>query len=102
MRDLTRKAQRRAISTVDCDRFRQIGEERRHLLRRFEIMLGRQPAAILGGHHLALGDADQRVMGGIVVGRGEIGFVGGDERQIELIGEIDRARARRSCSSSVP
>ena len=55
-----------------------------------EIMLGRQPAAVVGGQHFAFGDADQRVMGGIVVGPREIGLVGGDQRQVKLVGEIDQ------------
>ena len=54
-------------------------------------MLGRQPAAVLGDQHLALGDADQRVMRGIIVGLGEIRLVGGDQRHFEAVGEFDQA-----------
>ena len=101
-RGLGRKAQRLAISTVFSIASGRSANSAAISLRRLEIMLGRQPAAVLGGDDLALGDADQRIMGGEVVGRGEIGLVGGDQRQVELIGEIDQAGFGRALVARVP
>ena len=76
------------------DRLGNVGEERRHFLLALEIMLGRQAAAILGDQHLALGDADQRVMRGVIIRLCEIGLVGRDQRHFEAVGEVDEALLR--------
>ena len=76
------------------DRFRHVGEQGRHFLLALEIMLGCQPATLLGDQHFALGDADQCVMGRVVVRLGKVGFVGGNKRHFELEGEIDEPLLR--------
>ena len=76
------------------DRLGNVGEERRHLLLGLEVMLGREAAAVLGDQHLALGDADQRVMRGVVIGLGEVGLVGGDQRDFEAVGKLNQAALR--------
>jgi hypothetical protein len=81
-----------ALGDLDrvLDRFGQIGELRRHLGRRFETMLARQPPAILLRDEGAVGDAEQRVMRLVHVGAAEMHIVGGDQRQVFGIGEIDQ------------
>ena len=68
-------------------------------------MLGRQPAArLLLVDVGAVGDAEQRVVGVVEVAGREVHVVGGDERQVEVVGEADEAglgrllggRARRA------
>ena len=67
----------------------QIGEEQPHLGRRFEIMLAGQTAAVRIRERDALLDAEQHVMRLLVARIGEERIVGGDQRQIVRIGEID-------------
>ena len=54
-------------------------------------MIGGQLLAVGLGDQPAAGDAEQRVMGFVVVVGGEIGFVGRNQRQALAIGEIDQA-----------
>ena len=58
-----RTAQRRAISAVIVDRFRQVGKQLAHLVGRLEILRGLYPRALLLAQITAMGDADQRIMG---------------------------------------
>ncbi len=74
------------------ERLRQIGEQLRHLLGGLEVVIARDATAVVLRHHAALGDAEQRVVGLVVVGRGEVDLVGGDERDAELVGERDELR----------
>ena len=67
-----RKAQRSAISTVERERLRQVGEQRRPSRARLEAVLGVSWRRSVFGHQPALGDADQRVMRLVVVARREI------------------------------
>ena len=72
------------------DRFRQIGEQRRHFGAALEPVLGRELCAVAVGDELALGDAEQRIVRFVVLARGEERLVGGDERQAARISEIDQ------------
>ena len=70
--------------------FRQIGEQRPHLPRRLEAMLGRQLAPGAVGDEGALGDADQRVVGLEHPGVGEEGLVGRHQWHLVFIGEVEK------------
>ena len=72
------------------ERLRQIGEQRRHLGAGLETVLRRELAAVAVGDRAALGDAEQRVMGLVILARGEERLVGGDQRDAARIGEIDQ------------
>ena len=72
------------------DRLGKVGKQCGHLGLRLEIVLGRQPPPVLGDENLALGDADQRVMGGIVLGLCKVSLVGGDQRNFEAVGKVDQ------------
>ena len=77
------------------ERLGQIGEQRRHLRAGLEVMLGAQPAALVDGDIAPFGDADQRVMRFEILLRGEIRFVGGDDRQVEVVSKIEQLRLDR-------
>ena len=66
------------------DRFRQVGEQPRHVLAGLEVVLGRQAAAVAVGQRDALRDARQHFVGVELVLAGEVGIVGGDDRQAVL------------------
>ena len=72
-----------------CERVRQVGEQRLHLLARLEVVLGREPAPVLVGDEPALGDGEQRVVRLVVGGLGEERLVRRDERQAVAVGEVD-------------
>ena len=70
----------------------EVGEEGAHLGFGLEIVLrGQAAAGLLLVDIGALGDADQRVVGLVHLGLREVDVVGGDQRQAELIGEVDGA-----------
>ena len=73
-------------------RLRQVGEQLRHLLGGLEEVLARQAPPVVLGDVVAVGDAQQRVVRLVVVGRGEIDLVGGDDRQRARIGELEQRR----------
>ena len=50
-------------------------------------MLAGQPAPVVLREIAPLGDADERVVRLVVAGMSEVGLVGGDERQAQLVGE---------------
>ena len=56
---------------------------------RLEIMLRRQPAAVLVGDEAALGDGEQRVVRLVIVGLGEKRLVRRDDRHAAAVGELD-------------
>ena len=66
-------------------RLRQIGEQLRHFRPRLEAMLGRAPAPF------GL-DADERVVGLVVLARGEKRLVGGNQRNAVRICEVYQER----------
>ena len=72
-------------------RLRQVGEQGAHLGRALEAMLGRDAPALLLADRRAFGDAEQHVMGRMHRFIGEENLIGGDERQIARIGEIQKA-----------
>ena len=77
------------------DRLGQIGEQLGHLPRALEIMLGAQAPPLVHRDIASLGDADQRVMRLEIVGAREVRLVGGDDRQMVVVGEIEQKRLCR-------
>ncbi len=55
-------------------------------------MLGRHAAAVVLHDVAPFGDAQQRVVRLVVVRRGEVGLVRGDDRQPERVGELEELR----------
>ena len=96
-RRLRARAKRAALRDLDRrrQRLRQIGEQRRHFGAGLEPMLGRELAAVGFRDHAPLGDADQRVVGLVVLRVREERLVGGDERNALAIGKSRPERARR-------
>ena len=77
------------------DRLRQIGEQRGHLPRALEIMLGTEATPRVHRDIASLGDADERVVRLEIVGAAEIGLVGGDDRQMIVVSKIEQKRFDR-------
>ena len=78
------------------ERFGQIGEELPHRLAGLEVMLRAQAAPVVNGDIASFGDAEQRVMRLEIVHAREIGLVGRDNGDVEVVGEreqkgLDRA-----------
>ena len=73
-------------------RFWKICEGLSHLLSGFEIMLRRQPAAILFDHIAPFGDTNQGVMRLVVLRLREKDLVGSDQRQLQVICQIKKLR----------
>src|SRR5262249_58485419 len=74
------------------DRLRKVGEQLRHLRARLETMLERELAAIGLGQQPPFGDADERVVGLVILAAREERLVAGDERDAALVGERDQRR----------
>jgi hypothetical protein len=73
-------------------RLGQVGEQRRHLGGRLEVVLrGQPPPRLLLVDVGAVGDADERVMRLEHLGLREIHVIGGDKRQVHGIGHLDEA-----------
>ena len=72
------------------ERVGKIGEELHHLPPRLEIMLGRQPAAVLVGDDPAIRDGEKRIVRLVVAGLGEEGLVRRDDGQTVAVGERDQ------------
>ena len=70
----------------------QIGEHLGHGLGALEVVLGREAAAVVLIEVAAFRNAEQCVVGLVVLGLGEVALVGRDERQILGVGEIDELR----------
>ena len=62
-------------------RLRNVGEQHRHLGAGLEAVIGRELLALGLRDQPPAGDAEQRVMGLVIVGRGEIRLVGRNQRQ---------------------
>src|SRR5262249_9247606 len=75
VRARTERAALRNFNSV-CQGLRQIAESLHHFRATFESMLRRQLAAIAFADQATLGDADQVVVGPIVLNRCKIGLVG--------------------------
>ena len=69
---------------------RQVGEQHAHVGRGLEPVLRRDAAAIRFRQQAPLGDAQQRVVRLVHVGRGEVAVVGGDQRDAGGIGQRDQ------------
>ena len=76
-------------------RFRQVGEQRQHLVRRLHPVLGRDARAVVLVHITPRRDAQQRVVRLVHVGAAEEALVGGDQRQPLLVGDVDEHRFDR-------
>ncbi len=74
------------------ERLGQVRELRRHLGRRLEPMLARQAAAVILRYEAPIGDAEQRIMRLVHRGGTEVHVIGGNQRQISGIGQVDQRR----------
>ena len=85
---------RAALGDLDGrgERLRQIGEQRHHLGAGLEAVLDGELAPVGLAEHAPLGDAEQRVVGLVVVDGREERLVGGDERHALGVGEVDQRR----------
>ena len=73
-------------------RLRQIGKQLNHFAAGLEAMLRGELAPVGLRNDAAFGDADQRVVGLVVLGGGEIRLIGRDQRDALRVGEIDQQR----------
>ena len=87
------RPERAALGDLDRrgQRLRNVGEQHRHFGAGLEAMIRRELLAIGLGDQPAAGDAQQRVMGLVIVGGGKIRLVGRDQRKALGVGEIDQA-----------
>ena len=74
------------------NRFRQIGEFRRHFRRGLEAVFARQAAAVILGDEGAVGNAQQGIMRLEHGGLAEMHVIGGDDGDVLAIGQIEQAR----------
>ena len=86
-------AERTALGDLDGggQGLRHVGKQHRHFGAGLEAVIGGQLIAIGFGNQTPAGDAEQRVMGFVIVRGGKIRLVGGDQRQPFGIGKIDQA-----------
>ncbi len=75
-------------------RLRDVGEQHRHFGAGLEAMIRGQLTAVGFGDQPSAGDAQQRVVGFVIVRGGEIRLVGRDQRETLCIGEIDQRAFR--------
>ena len=78
------------------ERFGNVGEQRRHLFRRFQVLLGAEfarSARIV--EHAAGGDAHARLVRTEIVAFEEAHVVRGDQRQAEIVGQGERGVVER-------
>ena len=83
-----------ALGDLDrvLDGFGQISKQRHHLGLRFEVMLRGQPAAFVLLIDIGpIRDTDQRVMGLVHIGLGEIDVIRRDQRDAHVIGHLHKA-----------
>ncbi len=73
-----------------CERLRQIGEKRSHFVFALEIVLRARPATVVFDDVAPVGDAEQRVVRLVVGPRREIAFVRRHDRQVAIIGELEK------------
>ena len=74
-------------------RFRQLGEEVAHLARRLEIVLGALELEAVGVGEQGAGlHAQQRTVGGRMFAQRVVTVVGGQQRRIEVSGDLDQLR----------
>ena len=93
-RRLRARPKRAALGDLDGrgKRFRQVGEQRGHFGAALEPVLRRQLTPLCVGDEPAFGDAQQGVVGFVILARGKERLVGGDERNAARIGEFDQRR----------
>ena len=71
-------------------RLGQVREQNGHVAGGLEVVLrGQAAAGTRLVHHRPFADADQRVVGAEHLGLGKIHVVGGDQRQAQVIGDVD-------------
>ena len=73
------------------DRLGQVREQRPHFLGRLEAVVRRQAAPVGLAEVGPVGDAKQRVVGLVHAHIGEVDVVGGDQRKVVAVGEIDQS-----------
>ena len=86
------RAERAALGDLDggCQRLRHVGEQHRHFRPRLETVIRGQLLAIGLCDKTSAGDAEQRVMGFVIVRGREIRLIGRDNRKPFRIGEVDQ------------
>ena len=86
------RPERAALGNLDRgrQRFRDVGEQHRHLGAGLEAVIGGELVAIGLGDQPPAGNAQQRVVGLVIVIAREIRLVGCDQRQAFPVGEIDQ------------
>ena len=72
------------------DGFRQVSEERAHLLCRRQMVAGSHPRAVVLGDIGAVRDTQQSVVSFVHRGVDKKGLVGGHQRQVVDVGEVDQ------------
>ena len=94
------RAERAALGDLDggSQCLRHIGEQHRHFRPRLETVIRGQLLAIGLCDKTSAGDAEQRVMGFVIVRGREIGLIGRDNRKSPGIGKVDQ----RSLSAAFP
>ncbi|MGY4469495.1 hypothetical protein ACVWWK_005204 [Bradyrhizobium sp. LB9.1b] len=87
------RAERAALGDLHRrgQRLRNIGEQHRHLGAGLEAVVGRELLALGLCDQPPAGDAEQRVMRFVIVGRGEIRLVGRNQRQALGVSDVDQA-----------
>jgi hypothetical protein len=85
---------RAALRDLDgaFERLWKIGEQRGHVVGALEIVLTGHAAALVLRHHASFGDAEQCVVGLVIVGLREVDLVGSDERDAQLVSQRDQLR----------
>ena len=88
------RAKRAALGDLDGvgERLGKIGEQLGHLVGGLEVVLARHAAPVVLGEVFAVGDAQQRIVGLVVVRGGEVDLVGCDDGQRLRVGEIEELR----------
>ena len=73
-------------------RLRKIGKLCGHFVRTFEIVLWRSTATVVFDEVTAIGNAQQCVVGFVIAARTEVAFIGRDNRNLALVGEVEKLR----------
>ena len=92
------RAEGAALGNLDGggERLRQVGEQLRHFGAALEAVLGGELAALGIGDQLAFCDAQQRIVGFMILARGKERLVGGDQGNAAAIAELDQNRLDRA------
>ena len=79
-----------ALGNLDrvLKRLRQIGKQRHHFFGGFQPVVWRKPAPVFFIEVAPLGNANERIMGAIIVFGSKIGLIGCHKRQVAGIGQF--------------